>query len=141
MKYEVYTGLIASKDYSIFDFTSTGKSGSINKRIEFTPTEMTGVYNLSFGDVNEDGEIDDYVVSNNGDRNKILATVVDVIKSYTQKFPAHWVFFSGSTQERNRLYRMAVGLNIEELSVLFNIYGIDDGTIIPFEKNKEVSAF
>src|SRR5580704_10085006 len=76
-----------------------------------------------------------------GDRNKVLATVVDVVKSYTQKFPAHWVFFSGSTEERNRLYRMAVGLNIEELSSIFNIYGIENGAIVPFEKNKGISAF
>ena len=141
MKYDVYTGIIASKDYSVFDFTSEGKNGLIRKRIQFTPTEMTDVYNLSFGDIDENCEIDDFGVSNNGDRNKILATIAEVVKSYTHKFPAHWIFFNGSTDERNRLYRMAVGLNLDELSVVFNIYAIEDGEIVPFMKNREISAF
>ena len=141
MKYEVYTELVASKDHSVFDFVSKGKIGFISKRIEFTPTEMPDVYNLSFGDLNERGEVDDFIVSNNGDRNKILATIFEVVKSYTQKYPGHWIFFSGSTEERNRLYRMAVGLNFEELNSFFNIYIIEDGLIVPFGKNKTISAF
>jgi uncharacterized OB-fold protein len=34
---------------------------------------MSGIFNLAFGDVDETGEINDSTISNNGDRNKILA--------------------------------------------------------------------
>jgi hypothetical protein len=68
MKYEVYTDLIITDDFSIFDFISHGKNGSILKRIAFTKTEIANIYNLAFGDLKEEGEIDDYGISDNGDR-------------------------------------------------------------------------
>lgn len=34
-------------------------------------------------------------------------------------------FFSGSTPERTRLYRMAISLNIEELEADFGIFGVN----------------
>ena len=85
MNYEVYGGIKVTDDFSVFDFISTGKNGNILKRIAFTKTESDNVYNLVFGDVDNDGEINDYSVSNNGDRNKILATVVKTIGDYIPK--------------------------------------------------------
>lgn len=100
MRYDIYKNLQITDDYSVIDFVSKGNKGNISKRM----------YNLAFGDLNEYGEIDDYSISDNGDRNKILATVVDVVKVYTAKYPDQLIFFRGSTQERTRLYRMAVDL-------------------------------
>ena len=40
MKYEVYKGVVASKDFNQFDFVSHGKKGPICKRVAFTMTEM-----------------------------------------------------------------------------------------------------
>ncbi len=51
MRYEVYTTLRATDDFSIVDFISEGKNGQIPKRIVFTATEREGVYNLAFGDI------------------------------------------------------------------------------------------
>jgi hypothetical protein len=141
MKYETYTDVTFDPDYTIFDFISTGKNGYINKRVAFTPTEMSGVYNLAFGDLDEYGDINDYSVSNNGDRNKVLATVVDIVKLYTEKFPERWIFFRGSSEERTRLYRMAVTFNLEELSATFSIYTVVQGELVSFEKNRPVAAF
>ena len=45
---------------------------------------MENVFNLAFGDINENGEINDYTISDNGDRNKILATVANVVDVYTK---------------------------------------------------------
>jgi hypothetical protein len=122
MKYEVYSKLNYTDDFSVIDFISIGKNGPIPKRIAFSRTELENVYNLAFGDIDENGEIDDYKISDNGDRNKILATVVNVIDDYTIKYPDRWIIFRGSTCERTRLYRMAVGINLEELSRTFEIY-------------------
>jgi hypothetical protein len=38
-----------------------------------------GIYNLAMGDLNQEGQIDDHVVSDNGDRNKILAKVMEFL--------------------------------------------------------------
>lgn len=141
MKYEVYGDIEVTDDFNVFDFVSYGRNGSISKRVAFTKTEWNNVYNLAFGDIDDDNEIDDYSVSNNGDRNKILATVASIVEAYTKKYPDRWIIFTGSTTERTRLYRMAVGLHIEELSAKFEIYGYSDAKVIPFLKNLRISAF
>jgi hypothetical protein len=91
----------------------------------------------------ENGEIDDYSITDNGDRNKILATIFDVVNTYTVRFPGRLIYFKGSTRERTRLYRIAIGLNFEELSQVFDIFvEIEEGDrFIPFRKNLEVEAF
>lgn len=143
MKYEMYSDYKYSDDYSVFDFVSTGKNGAIPKRITFTSRSnvLGNFYNLAFGDVDENGELDDYKISDNGDRNKILATVFSVVNLYTKKYPERWIAFRGSTKERTRLYRIAIGLNIEELSQIFEIYVYAGEGLKPFCKNMEVNAF
>lgn len=141
MKYEVYTGFVASDDFNQFDFVSIGKKGPIRKRVAFTVTEMDNVYNLVLGDVGEDGEIDDLTVSDNGDRNKVLATVVSIVTSYTNRFPDRWILFQGSTESRTRLYRMAIGLHLEELSVRFEICTFVDELLVSFYNNMNINVF
>ena len=143
MKYDVYADLFVALDLRVFEFVSIGKYGSITKRIAFMPTEMPFVYNLAFGDVNEDDEINDFSISDNGDRNKVLATLAKVIDLYTDKYPERLIYFRGSTKERTRLYRMAVGLNLEELSEKFEIYAeVEDNLeFLPFHKNMQIIAF
>jgi hypothetical protein len=143
MKYEIYGNLIVDKELRVFEFVSAGKLGSIIKRIAFVPTAFENVYNLAFGDVNDRGQLDDYAVSDNGDRNKILATIAKVVELYTDKYPERWIYFRGSTNCRTRLYRMAVGLNLDELSRQFEIYAEVDNNdeFIPFQKNMNISAF
>lgn len=40
-----------------------------------------------------------------------------------------------------RLYRMAIGLHLEELSRKFVIYAVKDGNIVPFARNVDVEDF
>jgi hypothetical protein len=141
MKYEVYTEIKATDDLSIIDFISIGKKGHIIKRIEFSPTAIPEYFNLAFGDIDSNGEIDDFSISNNGDRNKILATVAFAIDIYLTKYPEKWVYIKGSTRERTRLYRMAIGLNFNELTTKFEIYAEQGNTIVPFHKNMEIKGF
>ena len=141
MKYEMYSQFEINHDFSAIDFISIGKNGAIPKRITFTTTELGNVYNLAFGDVDENGDLDDCRISDNGDRNKILATVFYVVDTYTKKYPERWIFFSGSTKERTRLYRIAVGLNLEELSQIFEIYAFVQEELKLFAKNMEINAF
>ena len=86
MKYEVYTEIDVTEDFGIFDFISTGRNGDILKRVAFTKTEQDKVYNLALGDVDEDNEINDYAVTDNGDRNKVIATVAAICGVKNHKF-------------------------------------------------------
>ena len=143
MKYEVYAEIIADPEYSTFEFISEGRYGYIPKRITFTPTRWVNVYKLAFGDITEEGDIDDFRISDNGDRNMILATIVKVVEIYTNKYPDRWVYFIGSTDQRTRLYRMAVSLHLEELSMYFEIFAEikEQEEFVRFRKGLNINAF
>ena len=65
------------------------------------------LFNIGFGDKNlETGDIDDKVVSNNGDSDKVLATVV--VYTFTDLNPETLIYATGSTKARTRLYRMGI---------------------------------
>ena len=143
MKYEVYDNLRIGHNFEISEFKSIGKNGPFLKRIKFVDMGIDNVVNLLFGDVDQDNEINDRSITNNDDRDKILATVAKVIEIYTYAYPDRWVYFCGSTKERTRLYRMAIGLNLNELIERFEIFveTEDQEGIIEFEKNVKASSF
>lgn len=141
MKFEVYREIEAADDFNSFDFVSRGKNGDILKRVIFTATDDNEVYNLAFGDVDEDNEINDLIITDNGDRNKVLATVVLIVEAYTKRFPERWIYFRGSTADRTRLYRMAIGLNLEELNLAYEIWALVDGRLVLFSKDLKTNAF
>src|SRR5690554_1018587 len=60
-------------------------------------------------------EIDDKTVSNNGDSEKVLATVVATVYAFSDKYPDSWIFATGSTKARTRLYRMGITRYIDEI--------------------------
>ena len=76
MKYEIYTDISIAEKFRVFEFVSIGKYGSILKRIAFIRTDLPTVYNLAFGDVNGNDEIDDYSISDNGDRIKCIPALI-----------------------------------------------------------------
>lgn len=78
---------------------------SVEKIVEFTPLNLKNTYNISFGDLLDDGEIDDKVNSNNGDIIKVLSTVIHIIKDFTATKPEAKIGFMGSTKERTALYQ------------------------------------
>jgi hypothetical protein len=143
MKYEVYNDIEADSKFARFEFLSEGHKGNIPKRIEFTTTQWPGVYNLAFGDVKENGELDDLNNSNNGDRNKILATVLRVVILYTDRYPDRWIYFKGSTEQRTRLYRMAISIYLDELSALFEFFAEinKSGNFVRFQKGLIIRGF
>ena len=72
--------LASSDKMMTFEFISEGPRGLIHKLVRFQPTNLKGVYNLAFGDKDHTtGEIDDTVISNNEDSEKVLATVVATV--------------------------------------------------------------
>ncbi len=142
MNYEYYRELSVSNDFEVYDFVSSGFRGEIVKRVRFDCVDEHHTYNLAFGDLIDDGEIDDYSISDNKDMTKILATLATIVRIFLDKYPERHVVFRGSTKERTRLYRMAIGNNLDELQYSFVIYGLgyDEGAQI-FTRNKEYFAF
>ena len=107
-----------------YEFISEGPKGLIPKQIQFTLINMQGVYNLAFGDKDSlTGEVDDKVVSHNGDSEKVLATVVGAVFAFLDQHPNAWVFATGSTVSRTRLYQMGIFKYYDEISEDLEIYG------------------
>ncbi|WP_300596299.1 hypothetical protein [Niabella sp.] len=102
---------------------STGRS-CIEKVVEFSPTAMPDIYNLGFGDLCPDGTMDDAVNSNNGDIIKVLATVIRIIRAFTQLRPHIKIMFAGSTPERQRLYQRILKMYHAEFVKEFIITGL-----------------
>jgi hypothetical protein len=125
-----------------FEFASIGFNGSIQKLIQFSQTDLIGVYNLAFGDKNlETGEIDDLAISNNGDIEKVLATVVAAVYTFTEKYPSSFVYATGSTKSRTRLYQIGITKYLEEGETDFSIYGQLNEEWYLFEKGVNYDAF
>jgi hypothetical protein len=141
MRLERYT-LKANEDLMAFEFISEGPKGRITKWIQFTKSKNSNLYNLGFGDKIEGfDDIDDIVVTDNKDSQKVLATVAVTVLEFTEKYPDAWIFATGSTKSRTRLYQIGISQNLNELEQYFDIYGQNKGEWVKFEKNVPYEAF
>jgi len=135
-RYEVET----DQSSSIFEFVSEGIKGKIPKLIKYTETNIKGYYNLAFDDKDETtGDIDE--ISNNGDAEKVLATVVATVFAFTAKNENCYVYARGSTKVRNRLYRMGITKFLSDIELDFVIYGLSKDEWEPFEKGTDYDPF
>ena len=119
------------------------KKGRIKKRIEYTETTTSNVYNLGFGDYDETtNSINDLSVTNNGDSLKVLATVASTVYAFIEKHPNAYVLATGSTNVRTRLYRMGITNNLAEITVDFFVFGLTgEGDWREFEVGEDYEAF
>jgi len=109
----------------VYEFISEGPKGRILKRVQYSDTGTENVYNLAFGDFNDETkEINDFSVTNNGDSLKVLATVASTVYAFTEKYPKAVIFATGSTAVRTRLYRMGITNNLAEIKEDFIVFGL-----------------
>jgi hypothetical protein len=141
MKLERYE-LKSGEQLEVFEFVSIGPKGRITKLVQYSPTNYKDLYNLGFGDKNAiTGDIDDNIISNNEDSEKVLATVVATVYAFTDKHKDCLVYATGSTKARTRLYRMGITKYYDEATTDFEIYGEIDGTWEEFKKDVDYDAF
>jgi len=134
--------LASSNKLMTFEFISEGKNGLIHKLVQYQPTNLKDVYNLAFGDKDHTtGDIDDSVISNNGDSEKVLATVVATVYAFTDKYPNTWIYATGSTKSRTRLYRMGIAKFLSEVKEDFEVLGERNGEWETFKKTVEYEGF
>src|SRR3982751_3492522 len=130
MKVEKYN-LRSESGLTKFEFISEGPKGNIRKIIEFQMTNDPGVFNLAFGDKDPlTGVIDDLSVSGNNDTEKVLATVISAVYAFCERHPDAYIYASGSTKARTRLYRMGITKYYDQVQEDFYLYG-QTGDIFP----------
>lgn len=137
-KYEITPGDTAM----VYEFVSQGPKGDVKKVVMYSHTGITDLFNLGFGDKNGvTGELDDRVVTNNGDSLKVLATVASTVYLFTNLFPNALVGAVGSTAARTRLYRILISNNLETIRRDFEVYGFLDGDWKTFSADTNYLAF
>ena len=142
MHLEHYHIARSSRKAALYEFTSTGPKGDVIKAVLFTATNLLNFYNLGFGDLKDDGEgVDDLVVTDNSDTQKVLTTVARIVMDFTELNPDAMVFATGSTPARTRLYRMGITGHLAAMEGLFTIYGLLDGGWELFKRGENYEAF
>ena len=127
---------------SLFEFSSEGRNGKIKKLVRYSRTNIKNMYNLGFGDKDEQtGEINDKVITDNGDSEKVLATVAATLYAFTAEKPTVYVFITGSNEARTRLYRMGISKYFKEISKDFTVRGLQNSAWKPFKPNGNYKAF
>lgn len=141
MKYDKYQ-LESDKKLLIFEFTSVGPKGRIKKIVQYSETNLKDYFNLGFGDKDEKtGEINDLVITNNGDSQQVLATVASTVYAFTDKHPDAWIYARGSNNARTRLYRIGITNNLLEIKKDFEVFGLKDDQWHTFRKSTDYKAF
>jgi hypothetical protein len=132
---------VITDDPHLYLFFSEGPRGTITKAVLYSQVEEN-LFNLGFGNWNEKlREVDDSTRSNNGDRDKILATVAFTTLDFTNQFPNALIVAEGSTPARTRLYQMGIASNLMEINEIFEIYGFLAGRTERFERGRNYEAF
>ena len=134
--------LKAESRFTRFEFISEGTKGAIRKLIEFQTTSDIDVFNLAFGDKDTaTGDLNDLAVTNNGDTEKVLATVVAALYVFFDNYPTAYVYATGSTKARTRLYRMGITKFYKEMQTDFYLYGQLGDDYPEFKLDKEYDGF
>ncbi len=123
-----------------FEFTSVGLR-IIRKVVILQRMTFPTVYNLALGDVDEQGRTDYEITSDNGDRDTILATVIQTLVAFFEKYPQASVFIAGSTPSRTRLYQVVIARELGEIQKRFEVMGVTEHGPEPFSRAKGYQAF
>ena len=135
----------AAKDFLEYNFYSEGPKGAIKKIVRFTKVNAPSYtyYNLGFGDWNEGcSAIDDFVISNNQDAERVLATVAATVIDFSNHYTDVFIYAEGSTLSRTRRYQMGINKYWKEIAPIFEVFGlVDTEGFMPFEKRRNYLAF
>ncbi|QKZ14674.1 DUF6934 family protein [Spirosoma sp. KUDC1026] len=123
-----------------FEFISVSQR-VIRKVIVYQKLPFPNAYNLALGDIDEQGKADFEVTSDNGDRDYILATVIQTLIAFFEKHPRATVFITGSTPSRTRLYQAVIARELAEIQKRFEISGVTEMGDEPFRKGAPYKAF
>ncbi len=145
MHLEEYTAVKGDSDFS-YEFYSEGPKGRIKKIVRFTPLTGYGndYYNLYLGDwLEAEDRLSDTVVSNNMDREKVLATVAAIVVDFTGCNPAMPLLLPEGNYptSRNRLYQMGISANWQVIDEYFDLHGFKDDKRERFQKNRNYESF
>ena len=127
-----------------YEFYSEGIKGRIKKQLQFQPVRDLGenVYNVALGDQDEvTGRFDNFVISNNNDRTKVINTVAEAIIDFMDFHPRAILLVQGDTGSRTRLYQIALSSLWLRIGLEFEVLGKSGNNWVPFQKGINYERF
>jgi len=140
-----YNQIRIDEDFTVFKFISEGRHGNLPKIVSFNEIRKN-IFNLALGTILSNGEIDFETITNNGDRNKILATVARIASIFIEHYPGKSVYITGSDNRRTLLFQRAISYAYDYLEQMFYVYGdisarTPASEFEPFDTAKNYSGF
>jgi hypothetical protein len=134
-----------SKIFGQFYFYSDGPKGRIQKIVRYRHFgRFNGFhyFNVGFGDIDpKSGKVNDLIVTDNKDREKVLATIAATAMEFTHTTRKCRLIVRGSTPARTRLYQMKIAAYHPEISILFDIQGYSGAQWERFKTGKNYLSF
>ena len=130
----------AGADARRFTFISEGPR-PIEKVVLYSESDLPDYYILSLADLEPDGELNYFSARNNGDLERIMATVAQTLLAFFAYYPTARVAFAGSTPSRTRLYQIVLTRELQAASEKFVISGLRNTAIEPFAPNQTYDGF
>jgi hypothetical protein len=136
---DTYEILTIAPDYSKATFHSIDADNKpVLLKIAITPVDnphLPNVYNLGFGPIDPDGEIDDKARISHKDRNKVYSTLIFFGYNFLLQNPKHTIGLDGSDLIRAVIYHRIFQTNREYLEDYFVALGVDN--CVRFKRNGE----
>lgn len=128
---DTYAPHYVSEDLMTFTFTSIlSDATAIELYVlirEHPDPLLSGVYNLSFGPLGENDQIDDEIILNHQNINRVISTAflfaITFLENYSHK--NFHIGVDGSTDVRDYLYHRMFKYNYDSLSETIVIVGVD----------------
>jgi len=121
--------LYVSSDFTEFRFISNLKDRtSIELQVQITKHPdvfLPEVYNLAFGPLGLDGQIDDSIRLHHDNKNKVFSTIILFAIIFLQENKDKSIGIDGSNDTRAYLYHRMFESNYEELSEFLITIGVD----------------
>lgn len=123
-----------------FVFLSEGNKGRVMKAVIISPYDRNR-WNLAFGDVQPDGEIDDTVKTNNNDVAKVIGTVAKAALLFSEKHPECSLVIFPVDEKRKWLYNLIFRRRLTEIRAIFEIFGNRERLWEAYNPKLEYDAF
>ena len=123
MDIDHYGDIKISADFKTFSFVSRGPKGELVKLVRLVKLQnLSDTYNLALGTV-RGNNVDYTETTDNGDRNRILATIFHIALTFSRVYPDQKIFIMGRNQATTRLYRGVINHLYVEIVREFLIQG------------------
>ena len=126
---EVYPLISLASDFSEATFHSFDRDGNpilLMVLVNLADNSLlSGVHNLAFGPISEDGSIDDQIRIKHKDSGKLFSTILLFCLKFLQKTPGAKIGLDGSCDTRAKFYHRILINNKGYLGEYFVLLGVD----------------